>query len=133
MGRAVKLLLDTHTLLWWVTDDARLSKHVRDLIGESENRIYVSAASAWEIATKQRIGKLTGIPGIGRRFDELVLADGFTHLPVNYRHALLAGGMKTRHRDPFDRMLAAQSRLEGLPLATRDPALQAMPKIECIW
>jgi hypothetical protein len=82
----------------------------------------LSAASAWEIATKQRLGKLNGVPEATTRFAELVAADGFAHLPVTYLHSLRAGGYDVAHRDPFDRMLAAQSELESLILVTCDPA-----------
>lgn len=118
----MRFLLDTHVLLWWLTDDPKLSAAVREAILEEGNEILVSAASAWEISTKQRLGKLQELPDAGSRFAELVAADGFTHLPVNYRHGLWAGNYRVAHRDPFDRMLAAQSELESVPLMTRDPA-----------
>ena len=118
----MRLLLDTHALLWWQTDDPRLSARARAAIADEANEVFVSAASAWEIATKSRIGKLDGIPQAVARFDELVRADGFRHLPVDHRHALRAGGYPQEHRDPFDRMLAAQSELESLALVTLDPA-----------
>ena len=118
----MRLLLDTHAFLWWVTDDERLSAAAKLAIADADNQIFVSAASAWEIATKQRLGKLEGVPRAGERFNELVMADGFQHLAVDHRHALRAGGYVLEHRDPFDRMLAAQSELEALPLVTRDPA-----------
>ena len=121
----MRLLLDTHALLWWQTGDARLSARARDAIADEANEVFVSAASAWEIATKARIGKLDGIPRAGARFDELVRADGFRHLAVDHRHALRAGGYPHEHRDPFDRMLAAQSELESLTLVTVDSAFQA--------
>lgn len=118
----MRLLLDTHALLWWQTDDPRLSARARAAIADEANEVFVSAASAWEIATKSRIGKLDGIPQAVARFDELVRADGFRHLPVDHRHAFRAGGYPQEHRDPFDRMLAAQSELESLALVTLDPA-----------
>ena len=122
----MKYIFDTHALLWWWTDDPALSPRVRDLISDETNEFLVSAASAWEIATKYRLGKLD----IGRdavaRFDELVTLDGFRHLPVSYLHALRAGGLLSEHRDPFDRMLAAQSLIEGVPLVTRDSAFDAL-------
>ena len=118
----MRLLLDTHALLWWFTNDARLSARARDAIADQANEVFVSAASAWEIATKQRIGKLDEAPQAAERFTELVAADGFMHLPVNHLHALRAGGYAQPHRDPFDRMLAAQSELERLPLVTLDAA-----------
>jgi len=85
----------------------------------------VSAASAWEIATKERLGKLEGVPEVAARFNELIAADGFTHLPVTHLHGLQAGSYAMPHRDPFDRMLAAQSDIESLALVTRDPAFGA--------
>lgn len=118
----MRLLLDTHAFLWWATDDERLGAAARLAIADPGNDVFVSAASAWEIATKQRLGKLEGVPRIGERYGELVAADGFQHLPVDHRHALRAGGYPLEHRDPFDRMLAAQSDLEQMPLVTRDPA-----------
>jgi len=118
----MKLLLDTHTLLWWFTDDDRLSRTARATIADEENEIFVSAASAWEIATKQRIGKLDEVPEATERFSELVVADGFLHLPITHLHSLRAGSYCCEHRDPFDRMLAAQSEIDGLTLVTKDPA-----------
>lgn len=119
----MRLLLDTHALLWWFTDDSRLSTNARNAVMDEANAILVSAASAWEIATKQRIGKL-GLPEAVSRFDELVTDNGFEHLPVIYRHSLLAGDYDVPHRDPFDRMLAAQAELESARLVTRDPAFE---------
>ena len=124
MGRPVRLLLDTHALLWWFTDDKRLSLQARKAIAEEANEIFVSAASAWEISTKQRLGRLDRAPEATLRFNELIVADGFAHLPVTYLHGLRAGGYEAAHRDPFDRMLAAQSELESLVLVTRDPAFE---------
>lgn len=128
----MRILLDTHTLLWWFTDDPRLSPRARTLIGDESNAVVVSAASAWEIATKQRLGKLEGVPGITQRFAELVEADGFEHLPINHLHSLRAGSYPVEHRDPFDRMLAAQAEIEALPLLTRDPAFQLFG-IKTLW
>lgn len=120
----MRLLLDTHALLWWFTDDERLSAAARQAIADETNDIFVSAASASEISTKQRLGKLDSVPQAAERFAELVAADGFLHLPVTHLHALRAGAYTLAHRDPFDRMLAAQSELESLQLVTRDPVFQ---------
>ena len=128
----MKILLDTHTLLWWFTDDNRLSPRARAYIADEANEIFVSAASAWEIATKQRMGKLDEIPEATLRFSELVAADGFTHLPINHLHSLRAGSYECEHRDPFDRMLAAQSELESIALITRDSAFREF-SCRTIW
>ena len=119
----MKVLLDTHALLWWWTDDAQLSPTARATLGDPSCTIFVSAASAWEIATKHRLGKLPGLEDALSRFNELVLADGFRHLPVSYLHALKAGSYPWAHRDPFDRMLVAQSEIESLVLLSCDSAL----------
>jgi len=118
----MRYLLDTHALLWWFTDDPRLSPVAREAIADDANVVLVSAASAWEIATKHRLGKLNEAADAVRRFDELVALDGFQHLPVRHFHTLKAGGYPAEHRDPFDRMLAAQSELESVQLITCDPA-----------
>jgi len=128
----VNLLLDTHALIWWWTDDARLSKRARKLILDADNKIYVSAASAWEIAIKQRIGKLEGLQYASEQFASLVAEDGFEHLPMRYEHALRAGSYEAAHRDPFDRMLAAQSEVEKLPLVSRDPLMKEF-SCKTIW
>lgn len=128
----MKALLDTHALLWWFTDDPKLSSIARELIGDDSNEILVSAASAWEIATKQRIGKLNSVPDATSRFSELVVMDGFIHLPINHLHSLRAGSYQCSHRDPFDRMLAAQSEIEAVALVTCDPAF-AMFGNRTIW
>ena len=121
----MRLLLDTHALLWWFTDDAGLSAAARQAVSDPSSEVFVSAASAWEIATKQRLGKLDGVPDAVRQYAALVAADGFVHLPVDHLHALRAGAYAIEHRDPFDRMLAAQSEIESLTLITCDAALDA--------
>jgi PIN domain nuclease of toxin-antitoxin system len=118
----MRLLLDTHTFLWWVTNSPQLSPRARAAVADPRNEVLVSAASAWEIATKQRLGKLPGAPQASVRFNELVLLDGFVHLAVDHRHTVRAGAFEVEHRDPFDRMLAAQSELERCALVTLDPA-----------
>lgn len=128
----MRLLLDTHALLWWFTDDDRLSLTAREGIGDDDNDIFVSAASAWEIAAKLRLGKLDGVPDVASRYAELVAADGFEHLSIEHKHSLLAGGFTVDHRDPFDRMLAAQSRLEMLTLVSKDPAFDQFG-IDTLW
>ena len=128
----MRLLLDTHALLWWFTDDPRLSAKVRALIGDIENEILVSAASAWEIATKHRLGKLEEAADAVLRFEELVTADGFTPLPITHRHGLRAGLYHAAHRDPFDRMLAAQAQIESVPLVTLDSAFKQF-EIATLW
>lgn len=128
----MRLLLDTHTLLWWLTNDERLSLRARALIAQESNEVFVSAASAWEVATKQRIGKLDEVPEAASRFAELVAADGFIPLPITQLHGLRAGGYEVAHRDPFDRMLAAQAELESLVLITRDPVFETFGT-ETVW
>ena len=117
-----KLLLDTHSWLWWLLDAPELSARAKAAIADPGNEFFVSAASACEIATKQRLGKLSGVPQALERWAELAALDGFVQLPVDYRHALLAGSYAQEHRDPFDRMPATQSEIEGLTLVTLDPA-----------
>jgi PIN domain nuclease of toxin-antitoxin system len=128
----VRILLDTHAFLWWVTDDPALSSAARAAIADESNDVFVSAATAWEIATKHRLGKLDQAAGAFERFAELVAADGFVMLPVEAYHALEAGSYQAPHRDPFDRMLAAQSAIEGMKLVTRDPAFAEF-RSDVLW
>ncbi|MEQ1662549.1 MAG: type II toxin-antitoxin system VapC family toxin [Thiobacillus sp.] len=128
----MKLLLDTHALLWWWTDDSRLSNAARQAIADEGNQILVSAASAWEIATKFRLGKLPHGAQARERFNELVEADGFEHLPISFLHSLKAGAYSNEHRDPFDRMLAAQAELEKAVLVTLDPVFAGF-QCKLLW
>ena len=121
----MKLLLDTHALLWWFADDVRLSAVARSMIASADIEIWVSAASAWEISTKARIGKLSGVDRLLAEFDSLLMLAGFKHLTITHRHAILAGGFKAQHRDPFDRMLAAQAMTEQAILLSNDSELTA--------
>ena len=128
----MRLLLDTHALLWWLTNSPALSETARRLIADDDNDVLVSAASAWEIAAKQRIGKLDGIAPVANWFSDLVAADGFFHLSITHAHALRAGAYAVAHRDPFDRMLAAQAELESLQLVTCDAAMAAF-SCKILW
>ena len=128
----MRLLLDTHALLWWWKDDPRLSKRAAAAITDEANTVLVSAASAWEIATKHRIGKLPGVENALSGFNELITADGFSHLAVAHNHAIKAGGFEAEHRDPFDRMLAAQAIIEGAVLVSDDAAMKLF-RVKCFW
>ncbi|MER2513878.1 MAG: type II toxin-antitoxin system VapC family toxin [Nitrosomonas ureae] len=116
----MKALLDTHTLLWWLDGDEHLSLTARDWIETAEHRILVSAVSAWEIATKVRIGKLPGAQAVAERFHECLISQGFTPLDITTDHALRAGGLSGSHRDPFDRMLIAQAQALNIPLISNE-------------
>ena len=118
---AVGILLDTHALIWWLDDDTRLSRAARAAIADPENLVYVSAASAWEMATKVRLGKLRDPDGVVPRLSQVLRDRALTALPVTVDHAVAAGGFSGPHGDPFDRMIIAQSRIEGLPVVTIDP------------
>jgi len=128
----MKFLLDTHVLLWWWGEAQRLSPRILALLRNSANEVYVSSASAWEIATKYRIGTLPSGGAIIAQWAERIAIDRFIELPIVAVHALRAGGLPGEHRDPFDRMLAAQSLVEGLPLASVDKALSALGA-ELLW
>jgi PIN domain nuclease of toxin-antitoxin system len=128
----MRYLLDTHCLLWWWNDDPRLSSAAREAIAEPDNEIWVSAASAWEIATKARIGKLADMPEAVTRYPLLMDRNGFMALAIGQNHALKAGKYRQLHRDPFDRLLAAQAMIEKMPLITRDPEFAAFD-CETFW
>ena len=114
------LLLDTNALFrWWAAADT-LTGRIRDAIAAREQPIYVSSVSAWEIATKHRIGKLPEAGLILPRFRELLARDGFLPLNVTVEHALAAGRLPSAHKDPFDRLIAAQAQLERMAVATSD-------------
>lgn len=112
----MKLLLDTHILLWWLADAPSLSKKAAQIIADRANLVFVSAATAWEFSIKKALGKLEGPDD----FEDALLANSFQALPITIPHALLAGKLPPHHDDPFDRLLVAQSKIEGLTLVTRD-------------
>ncbi len=116
------LILDTHALLWWMFDDARLSVTARAAIATPEHRIWVSAASAWELATKARLGKLPEAGDVPQKLPHYMRHARFLELPVSIEHSLRAGTLPGPHRDPFDRMLIAQSFVTGYPVVTTDTA-----------
>jgi PIN domain nuclease of toxin-antitoxin system len=116
----MRLLLDTHALIWWLAGSEDLSASAKAAISDQTNEIYVSAVSAWEIATKYRMGKLPDAQILAVDFDATIAAQGFRELPISVRHGQLAGGLPLSHRDPWDRMLAAQATLESMSLVSRD-------------
>ena len=116
----VRLLLDTHAFLWWLDGDRRLSRKARALIGDEGNVVLVSAASAWEISTKARLGKLPGAVDVAADIAGSMAAQKFSALDITILHAQRAGRLPGEHRDPFDRMLAAQAQIEDLPIVSDD-------------
>ena len=113
------LLLDTHAFLWWNADDAALGSEARAAIGDNDNIVFVSAASAWEIAVKRSAGKLEA----PRNIADWIHENGFTPLATEVEHALVSAELPSHHRDPFDRLLVAQARIEELTLVTSDPQI----------
>ncbi len=119
-GNSVRLLLDTHALLWWYSDDPALPKSCRKIITQQDNSIFVSAASAWEIATKFRLGKLATASELVQDFGGYLDRERFMSLPVSYDHGIRAGMLPGPHQDPFDRMLIAQAEIEKLFIVSNE-------------
>lgn len=116
----MRLLLDTHALVWWVAGDTALTAAARGAIGDPGNEILISAASAWEIATKHRIGKMSNAGPLATDFPRTIADEGFTGLPISVRDGEAAGRLPGPHRDPFDRMLIAQALAESLTLISNE-------------
>ncbi len=121
----MQVLLDTHALVWWWSNDKRLSDGMRTLLEADDTITFVSSASALEIAIKVRIGQLPEMAHRVREFNEGVRDDGFHHLFVRDDHSVCAGLLPGDHRDPFDRLIAAQALIEQLTVITRDRELAA--------
>jgi PIN domain nuclease of toxin-antitoxin system len=119
-GEKLDLLLDTHVLLWWLEAPERLADNVKASIASEHRRVFVSALSAWEIVIKVSIGKLR----LQIDLEEEVERSRFEHLDVSLRHGLTVRELPLLHRDPFDRLLIAQARIEGLTIVTRDPRIR---------
>jgi PIN domain nuclease of toxin-antitoxin system len=115
----MRLLLDTHTFLWWLANAPQLGPKARNVIADGKNEVLISAASIWEIGIKKSLGKLRA----PEHLDELIERRGFAGLPIGLAHAELAGRLPPHHRDPFDRMLVAQAITEGLAVVTADPRI----------
>ncbi|MGO9486434.1 MAG: type II toxin-antitoxin system VapC family toxin [Rhodomicrobium sp.] len=128
----MKVLLDTHALLWWVLGNPRLSPVAMTVLGAASTVIVVSAVSGHEIATKYRLGKLSVPARLAEHLDQLAAENGWQPLPLSIAPAQLAGRLPGAHKDPFDRMLAAQALVEDIPLVTNDSALAAFG-VRAIW
>ena len=125
----MKLLLDSHAYLWWLTDDRRLGRQARAAIEQPDNLVFVSAATIWELSIKEALGRLElkGADIAGE-----ISANDFSELPITAGHARVAAALAPHHDDPFDRMLVAQCQLEGMTCATRD-GLFAAYGITVLW
>ena len=120
----MSLLLDTHALFWWVTDSALLSEQARRQIADEAGDCYFSAVSVFELSNKVRLGKFDSARELVERLQEVMEYNRFTPLAVSIEHARLAGRLASPHRDPFDRLLAAQSIVENIPVVTADAAIR---------
>lgn len=127
------LLLDTHTLIWALGRPDKLGDAAKRSLEDKTNGLYVSSVSAWEIANKHRIGKLPGVEHLLENFSTYLNRLGASELGLSMDHAILGGQLNWQHRDPFDRMLAAQAIIEDLVLVSRDPAFQELAELETLW
>lgn len=132
MESRLRLLLDTHALIWWLAGDDALSRRAREAIADEVNDIAISAASAMEIATKFRIGKLPGAALLAQNLEEIIAEQGFGELPISVHHARLAGEMNIAHKDPFDRLLIAQAQVEDLVLVSNEALFDGFA-IKRLW
>ncbi len=128
----MRVLLDTHALLWWLAGDGQRSSMARQTMADPANESFVSAASAWEVSTKFRIGKLPGAGPLAVDFAREVRQQGFVALAISLEHAQVAGALVGDHRDPFDRMLIAQAREEKMALVSNDAAFDAFD-VQRVW
>jgi len=128
----VKLLLDTHAVLWWFLGDPLLTRAARDAIQSEASEVWVSAVSAIEITTKFRVGKLPKATSLALSFEDMVSSEDFLPLPITLRHAQVAGLLPIPHKDPFDRLLIAQAQTEALILVSNEAIFDAFGVIR-LW
>ncbi len=128
----MNLLLDTHALIWWLAGDEALSRRARLAIGDEANSVAISAASAMEVATKFRIGKLPDASLLAQDFEAVIADQGFVELPITVRHARLAGEMNIAHKDPFDRLLIAQALAEDKTLVSNQTLFDSFA-VKRLW
>ena len=128
----MRLLLDTHALIWWLLGDPGLSRNARAGIADNDNAVFISAVSAWEISTKYRIGKLPAAAIFAADVSGAAESQGFDELPINLHRGQLAGSLPGPHRDPFDRLLVAQALHESLTLVTSDQQIAKYP-VPVLW
>jgi len=128
----MRALLDTHTLLWWLMRSPRLGLHAARTIENPDNEIFLSSVSAWEISIKVRLGSISLPPSLLATLPQLPQQLDFTHLPITWQHSLIAASYSMPHKDPFDRMLAAQAQTEDLILLSCDPAFGEFP-VQILW
>jgi len=126
-------LLDTHTLLWAARDSNKLSQKAMTIIESYDSILYVSAVSAYEILYKQQIGKLLDYSYVADNYFDVLNTLGLIELPITMQHAHYAGQVKWSHRDPFDRLLAAQAHLDDLTLITDDPNIKTLSWVNTLW
>lgn len=128
----LKILLDTHALLWALDNNPKLSATARAAIGDPANELLISSVSAFEIATKYRLGKLPEFAVIARDFPAMLVDFEHDVLPVGMAHAALAGALTHPHKDPFDRLLIAQAKIEGVPLVSNEKLFDEFG-VERLW
>jgi len=128
----LRLLLDTHALIWWLAGDEALSRRAREAIADEDNIVMVSSASAMEVATKFRIGKLPDAALLAQEFEALIADQGFAELAITVHHARLAGEMNIPHKDPFDRLLIAQAQAEDMTLVSKEALFDAFA-VKRLW
>ena len=128
----MRVLLDTHTLLWSALDPTKLSRKARTLLESFDTEVLVSAASAWEMATKVRLGKLPGAEAFAMEFAARIDRLGFRQLAISVEHGQRAGLLPGAHRDPFDRMLIAQSQAENIPIVSNERLFDEY-RVQRIW
>ena len=130
---ALGYLLDTHTFLWAIHDETMLNSSTRDVIVNNPSKVRVSAVSAYEIMNKHRLGKLTGYAFVAENYLRIFNEFGADELPITTQHTHFAGKFDWSHRDPFDRLLAAQAFIENFTLITNDAVFDSLPWLNVLW
>lgn len=128
----MRLLVDTHAYFWWVKDNVQLSRRALSALADPDADILLSAVVVWELATKSRLGKWPGAESALADIDHAIVAERLSPLPITLDHARRSGLLPSAHKDPFDRLLAAQAAIEGVPIITADPAFRTMG-VEIVW
>src|SRR5580704_5894539 len=128
----LRALLDTHALIWWFSDDAALPQSVRGIIADTDNTFLVSAASAWELAIKYKLGKFHKVGDLVSDFSGRIDREGFQLLPISAEHGIRAGLLPGPHKDPFDRMLIAQSQAENIPIISNETSFDSYG-VRLLW